>query len=569
MKDEKTWKIIIISLIVFVLVMTITMVVYISIRQRGLLSDYTTEDSVYMVEEGWSVYGPDGYSDFTDFEKQLSVNELHLSRIFIFPQNYRQDTLNFNANFCAVQVIQDGNTVYSFGTPEMLDNGIFPGKYEVNVKLNVYPGEASEVEVIFYSTAPLTISPFYFGDSMDLMHDEIKHSLPTILVVTGSFVLFFAMITILVLGRKKYTPSNSFIYFLWMIAAITSWLLSNIRGLGHLGLNMGVTGLAAVEFFMLVPIFFSLFLYYSFSKLKSVSLNLWIFLLSVANFIVVNILHLTRTLLVSQTMISGEVLVALCFAVAVVQSIAEYVKSRSRFSLILLLELAILAFGAFGQMLVHDRTKSPYFSQILLIPLTAFLILHVGYVVNEFFSLMAEGRKAGDYLTMAKTDPLTGLGNRRALDQYIEKISNTSAPFFRIGCIVCDLNDLKITNDLHGHLVGDQLIKDFAKCLEICFENRGVPFRTGGDEFYVLFSDVEVDMSAMMRRLMIGIEGSNTSTDYKLSCSSGCYADYVPSHNEAAVWDIIKFADAEMYKQKKKDREARRVAEGGVNLKNK
>ena len=387
--------------------------------------------------------------------------------------------------------------------------------------------------------------------------------MPTILVVTGSFVLFFAMITILILGRKKYTPSNSFVYFLWMIAAITSWLLSNIRGLGHLGLNMGVTGLAAVEFFMLVPIFFSLFLYYSFSKLKSVSLNLWIFLLSVANFIVVNILHLTGTLLVSQTMISGEVLVALCFAVAVVQSIAEYVKSRSRFSLILLLELAILAFGAFGQMLVHDKTKSPYFSQILLIPLTAFLILHVGYVVNEFFSLMAEGRKAGDYLNMAKTDPLTGLGNRRALDQYIEKISNTSAPFFRIGCIVCDLNDLKITNDLHGHLVGDQLIKDFAKCLEICFENRGVPFRTGGDEFYVLFSDVEVDMSAMMRRLMIGIEGSNTSTDYKLSCSSGCYADYVPSHNEAAVWDIIKFADAEMYKQKKKDREARRVAEGG------
>ena len=68
-------------------------------------------------------------------------------------------------------------------------------------------------------------------------------------------------------------------------------------------------------------------------------------------------------------------------------------------------------------------------------------------------------------------------------------------------------------------------------------------------------------MSAMMRRLLIGIEGSNTSTDYKLSCSSGCYADYVPSHNEAAVWDIIKFADAEMYKQEKKDREARKAAE--------
>ena len=105
--------------------------------------------------------------------------------------------------------------------------------------------------------------------------------------------------------------------------------------------------------------------------------------------------------------------------------------------------------------------------------------------------------------------------------------------------------------------VGDQLIKDFAHCLEVCFEDRGIPFRTGGDEFYILFSDVEVDMAAMMRRLVIGIEGSNTNANYRLSCSSGCYADYVPSHNEQAIWDIIKFADAEMYKQKRKDRESR------------
>ncbi|MBO4278442.1 MAG: diguanylate cyclase [Spirochaetales bacterium] len=561
MKDEKTWKTIILALIVFVLVMTMAMIVYISVRQHGLKTDSASADSVYMVEEGWAISGPYGYSEFTDFEKELSVNELHLSRIFIFPQSYREDTLSFVANFCSVQVIQDGNIIYSFGSPEMIDGGIFPGKYEVNVKLNVYPGEASEVEVVFYSSAPLTISPFYFGDSLDLMHDEIRHMLPTVLLVTGTFVLFFAMIIILILGRKKYTPTQSFIYFLWLIAAITSWILSNIKSLGHLGINMGVASMAAAEFFMIIPIFFSLFQYHSFSRLRGV--NLVTFLLSVLNFIVVNILHLTRTLLVSQTTVSGEILVGLCFAIAVTQAIIEYVKVRSRFSIVLLLEFAILAFGAFGQMYVHDTTKSPYFSQILIIPMTLFLFLHMGYVVSEFFSLMAEGRKAGDYLNMAKTDPLTGLGNRRALDQYIAQISNTTAPFFRIGCIVCDLNDLKVTNDLYGHLVGDQLIKDFAKCLEICFENRGVPFRTGGDEFYILFSDVEVDMSAMMRRLMIGIEGSNTSTEYKLSCSSGCYADYVPSHNETAVWDIIKFADAEMYKQKKKDREARRVAEGG------
>ena len=567
MKDNKTWKYIILVILAFALIMTVTMIVFISVKQRGKIADYTAEDSVIRVDEEWDIVDSDGIfvGKFTDFGKELDVNELHLSRMFVFPQDYRQDTLSFTVSFCAVQVYQDGFLVYSYADKEMLEAGFFTGKYNVNISLNVYPGEASMVEVYFYSTTPITVNPFYFGDSMDLMHDEMRASLPTIIFVTGSFVLFFAMIMILVLGRKRYTATQSFIYFLWLIAAITSWMLSNLRVLGHLGVNMGVAGLSAYEFFMLIPIFFSLFLYHSFTRLRV--MDLVAFVLSSVNFVVLNVMHLTQTLLFHQTAIVCEGLVALCFIIAVVQSIFEYIKVRSRFSIILLLELLILAGGAFGQIALHRRTSNSYFSQVLIIPLTVFLFLHMGYIINEFFSLMAEGRRAGDYLSMAKTDPLTGLGNRRALDQYIAQISNTTAPFFRIGCIVCDLNDLKLTNDLHGHLVGDQLIKDFAKCLEICFENRGVPFRTGGDEFYILFSDVEVDMSAMMRRLMIGIEGSNTSTDYKLSCSSGCYADYVPSHNEAAVWDIIKFADAEMYKQKKKDREVRRsVVEGPANL---
>ena len=557
MKENRTWKYIIFALLAFALVMTVTMIIFISVRQHGMVADYTPEDSVYAVDEGWVILENDGtITEFNDFGKQLAVNELRLSRIFIFSQDYRQDTLNFVANFCAVSVYQDGMLLYSFADSDQLDGGLFPGKYDVNVKLNIYPGEASEVVVVFYSTTPLTISPFFFGDSMDLLHNEMRASLPTIIFVTASFVLFVAMLMILILGRKKYTPTQSFIYFLWFVASMTSWMLSNIRMLGHLGVNMGVTGLASYEFFMLIPMFFSLFLYHSFSKLRF--LDLAAFLISTGAFIVLNVMHLTGTLLFPQTDLFTEAVLAMCFAIAILQSIVEYAKVRSKFSIILLLEMLVMAIGAFGQIVMRGKTKSPYFSQILIIPLTMFLVIHMGYVISEFFGLMAEGRRAGDYLTMAKTDPLTGLGNRRALDQYIAKISDTTAPFFRIGCIVCDLNDLKLTNDVHGHLVGDQLIKDFAKCLEICFENRGVPFRTGGDEFYVLFSDVEVDMSAMMRRLMIGIEGSNTSTDYKLSCSSGCYADYVPSHNEAAVWDIIKFADAEMYKQKKKDRENRK-----------
>ena len=562
MKDNKRWKYLTKSFLALAVVISLAMITFVTVRQWGMVTDYTPGNSVYMINDGWVVLDDDGrITEFNDFQTQLSVNRLHLSRIFIFPQDYTQETLNFIVSFSAVQVYQDGSLIYSFGDEAQLEAGMFTGKYEVNIKLDVFPGEASEIEVIFNSTTPLTINPFFFGDSLDLMHNEMHSAIPSVIFVTGAFVLVFAMVLICILGRKKYSAEPAFYYFLLLVAVVACWILSNIKALGHMGFNMGVMGIASYELFMLIPVIFCLFLYSSFLRMRVV--DLVAFAVSVGTFLLVNVLHLINKVEIYQTDIVSETVLGLCLGLSVVQSIYEYARVRSRRALVMMIEILILVIGSFIQIFLRDRNRSPYLSQALLLPLTLFIILHMAIVISEFFSLMAEGRKAGDYLVMAKTDPLTGLGNRRALDQYIAEISNTSSPFFRIGCIVCDLNDLKITNDIHGHAVGDQLIKDFAKCLEICFENRGVPFRTGGDEFYILFSDVEVDMSAMMRRLTIGIEGSNTSTDYKLSCSSGCYADYVPSHNEAAVWDIIKFADAEMYKQKKKDREQRRDQEGG------
>ena len=110
MKDNKTWKYIILVILAFALIMTVTMIVFISVKQRGKIADYTAEDSVIRVDEEWDIVDSDGIfvGKFTDFGKELDVNELHLSRMFVFPQDYRQDTLSFTVSFCAVQVYQDG-----------------------------------------------------------------------------------------------------------------------------------------------------------------------------------------------------------------------------------------------------------------------------------------------------------------------------------------------------------------------------------------------------------------------------------------------------------------------------
>lgn len=82
---------------------------------------------------------------------------------------------------------------------------------------------------------------------------------------------------------------------------------------------------------------------------------------------------------------------------------------------------------------------------------------------------------------MSHCDPLTGLGNRFALEEYVDAINKTES----IGVVYCDISGLKRVNDEQGHLAGDELIRKAGKCLEDVFEGNGL-FRIGGDELLVL-----------------------------------------------------------------------------------
>ena len=76
-------------------------------------------------------------------------------------------------------------------------------------------------------------------------------------------------------------------------------------------------------------------------------------------------------------------------------------------------------------------------------------------------------------------DPVTGVKNRRALEEFEEKVLDTSKPY---GYIMCDINGLKTVNDTEGHEAGDFLIKDVADALSLAYGQDNV-YRMGGDEF--------------------------------------------------------------------------------------
>lgn len=93
----------------------------------------------------------------------------------------------------------------------------------------------------------------------------------------------------------------------------------------------------------------------------------------------------------------------------------------------------------------------------------------------------------------AMTDPLTGLGNRRALRWHIERIIAADGPQSKITVMLVDVDHFKAINDTLGHAVGDRCLKFLADVLRTCLRNRDVMVRLGGDEFLALMPGATAD----------------------------------------------------------------------------
>ena len=121
------------------------------------------------------------------------------------------------------------------------------------------------------------------------------------------------------------------------------------------------------------------------------------------------------------------------------------------------------------------------------------------------------GRAVDDERRVARSDPLTGVGNRLA---WQEAVRQAQAELERDGAgamlLLVDLYRLKETNDTHGHDAGDRLIQALAGTLRDEIPAHGVLARIGGDEFAVLVPGAGDDEGAA---IAAGIRRSVAAAD--------------------------------------------------------
>jgi diguanylate cyclase (GGDEF)-like protein len=96
---------------------------------------------------------------------------------------------------------------------------------------------------------------------------------------------------------------------------------------------------------------------------------------------------------------------------------------------------------------------------------------------------------------VASLDPLTGLANRRRLDEDIHALLRSrSAADRRLAMLVVDLDEFKAFNDRHGHLAGDEALRRVATVLrDVACRRHDVVARSGGEEFVIVLPDVSLD----------------------------------------------------------------------------
>jgi len=93
----------------------------------------------------------------------------------------------------------------------------------------------------------------------------------------------------------------------------------------------------------------------------------------------------------------------------------------------------------------------------------------------------------------AMTDPLTGLGNRRALRRHMEHVITRSGPHAPVSLMVVDVDHFKAINDALGHAVGDACLRFLAGVLRSSLRRHDALIRLGGDEFAVIMPNAIAD----------------------------------------------------------------------------
>lgn len=179
-------------------------------------------------------------------------------------------------------------------------------------------------------------------------------------------------------------------------------------------------------------------------------------------------------------------------------------------------------------------------------------LLLVAVLSRQLLAVSENRRLLAKVAEQARRDPLTGLANRTALYESLERaLELGDRDGDSVAVLSLDLNDFKLVNDTFGHLAGDELLTLVAERLVSCVRTGDTVARLGGDEFVILLQDSVEECHVVANRILSAFDDPFTVHGHLIAIlpSLGLtIAD--PGRPATSCDELLRQADVAMYTSK-------------------
>ena len=513
------------------------------------------ETNAYRLDDGWTLT-IDGERRQIDFQlptvlksDRLTGKTVVLSRTI--PDDVRHlNSLMIRTSQKSVEVRVDGERVYLY------DGNLDARRLKILGYLNhfVWLGDhapGKELEIVTVANDPRTSETFYdvyIGSRVSqivalLQIDGFSFLFGLLILLTAAMVSLLTFTLFRKLEIRKSALSFAGIEFcagLWIISGSMSTQL-----IIHNQLVLLVFGLVAM---FLLPYFLTSFVINMYRIPQSKLLGR-IVLVFPYGFIVISSLQLMGILTYYDILTPSAIILLSYLVLLIFFSFRAYLRGNSAVKQFLIAISCLMA-SVVGELVLLLLPFMTLLNALILnLGIVAFGTVLLRQVLVLVMKFVERKGKEEYLLSLAHTDGLTGLSNRRAFEERMDGIRKCSRLIHPIGLMVFDVNDLKMLNDKEGHAAGDALLREVARQLSRWFAQTGDVYRIGGDEFAMICDPCNTASYESIRKEIASDMFVRAKDPARFSLAFG-EALFTPNGEFVSIDEVFAEADARMYRHK-------------------